>query len=42
MFSKCVNHKNFSVLMTTRRTKTMYYKTGDVCRKIFNVDGFDF
>ncbi|EUL18921.1 hypothetical protein O566_02772, partial [Staphylococcus aureus M0502] len=20
----------------------MYYKTGDVCRKIFNVDGFDF
>ncbi|HCY8716075.1 DUF1108 family protein, partial [Staphylococcus aureus] len=28
--------------MTTRRTKTMYYKTGDVCRKIFNVDGFDF
>ncbi|HDP1995471.1 TPA: DUF1108 family protein [Staphylococcus aureus] len=20
----------------------MYYKTGDVCRKIINVDGFDF
>lgn len=28
--------------MTTRRTKTMYYKTGDVCQKIINVDGFDF
>ncbi|WP_398572614.1 DUF1108 family protein, partial [Staphylococcus aureus] len=25
----------------TRRTRTMYYKTGDVCRKIINVDGFD-
>lgn len=28
--------------MTTRRTKTMYYKTGDVCQKIINVDDFDF
>ncbi|WP_250663614.1 DUF1108 family protein, partial [Escherichia coli] len=38
----CVNHKNFSVLMTTRRTKTMYYEIGDMIRKNIHVNGFDF
>ena len=34
--------QNFSVMMTTRRTKTMYYEIGDIIRKNIHVNGFDF
>ncbi|WP_461102374.1 DUF1108 family protein, partial [Staphylococcus aureus] len=42
MITKCVNQKNFTVMMITRRDKTMYYKFSEIKSKIISINGFEF